>query len=202
MEGQSTNRIMTPVRRGLGTALDLAVCAYGHLLRRLEGMNGVCRLLAFAPKRSVIPLLRAFGAQVGVDSDVETFIVVHNAETDFRNLTIGSGCHVGKQTFFDLRAPIVIEDRVTISMRCLLLTHIDVGRSPVIERYPRQQASVRIAAGAYLGAGATVLPGVTIGAEAVVAAGAVVTRDVAPGTLVGGVPAVPLAESAGAGVAV
>ena len=42
---------------------------------------------------------------------------------------------------------------------------------------------------AYLGSRATVLPGVTIGEGAYVAAGAVVTKDVAPHTLVGGVPA-------------
>ena len=36
---------------------------------------------------------------------------------------------------------------------------------------------------------ATVLPGVTIGEGAVVAAGAVVTKDVEPYTIVGGVPA-------------
>ncbi len=36
---------------------------------------------------------------------------------------------------------------------------------------------------------ATILPGVTIGEGAVVAAGAVVTKDVAPRTVVGGVPA-------------
>jgi acetyltransferase-like isoleucine patch superfamily enzyme len=41
----------------------------------------------------------------------------------------------------------------------------------------------------WIGANATVLAGVTIGHGAVVAAGAVVTRDVAPDTVVGGVPA-------------
>jgi acetyltransferase-like isoleucine patch superfamily enzyme len=42
-----------------------------------------------------------------------------------------------------------------------------------------------------IGAGATLLPGIHIGANAMVAAGAVVTRDVAPETTVGGVPARP-----------
>ena len=42
---------------------------------------------------------------------------------------------------------------------------------------------------AWIGAGATVLPGVTVGENAVVAAGAVVSKDVAPNTVVGGVPA-------------
>jgi acetyltransferase-like isoleucine patch superfamily enzyme len=37
--------------------------------------------------------------------------------------------------------------------------------------------------------GVNVLPGVTIGRGAVVGAGAVVTKDVAPNTFVGGVPA-------------
>ena len=41
----------------------------------------------------------------------------------------------------------------------------------------------------FIGAGATVLPGVTIGENAVVAAGAVVNKDVAPNTVVAGVPA-------------
>ena len=41
----------------------------------------------------------------------------------------------------------------------------------------------------FIGIGAVVMPGVTIGPNAIVAAGAVVSRDVAPGTIVGGVPA-------------
>lgn len=41
----------------------------------------------------------------------------------------------------------------------------------------------------WIGAGATTLPGVTIGRNAVIAVGAVVTADVPPMTVTGGVPA-------------
>ena len=48
---------------------------------------------------------------------------------------------------------------------------------------------VRVQQGAYIGAGATIIPGITIGARAIVGAGAVVIRDVPPNTVVAGVPA-------------
>ncbi|MGD7651637.1 MAG: acyltransferase [Verrucomicrobiales bacterium] len=43
--------------------------------------------------------------------------------------------------------------------------------------------------GAWLGEGCVILKGVRVGARAVVGANAVVTRDVAPGAVVGGIPA-------------
>ena len=46
----------------------------------------------------------------------------------------------------------------------------------------------------WIGVNAVVLPGVTIGTGAVVAAGAVVADDVAPNTVVGGVPATVLRQ--------
>jgi acetyltransferase-like isoleucine patch superfamily enzyme len=42
---------------------------------------------------------------------------------------------------------------------------------------------------AWLGANSIILPGTTVGRGAVVAAGAVVTADVAPYSVVGGIPA-------------
>jgi phosphonate metabolism protein (transferase hexapeptide repeat family) len=46
----------------------------------------------------------------------------------------------------------------------------------------------------WIGHGATILPGVTVGDGAAIGAGAVVTKDVAPYAVVGGVPAKPIRE--------
>ncbi|UPK71370.1 sugar O-acetyltransferase [Chitinophaga filiformis] len=54
---------------------------------------------------------------------------------------------------------------------------VTIGKPVVIER------------NVWIAAGATIIGGVTIGENSVVAAGAVVTKDVPPGTLVGGNPA-------------
>lgn len=41
----------------------------------------------------------------------------------------------------------------------------------------------------FIGANAIILPNVKIGPNAIIGAGAIVTKDVLPGTIVGGVPA-------------
>lgn len=53
----------------------------------------------------------------------------------------------------------------------------------------------RIGRNCFIGARSIIMPGVSVGDGSIVAAGAVVTRDVAPGTIVGGNPAVPMRHS-------
>lgn len=60
---------------------------------------------------------------------------------------------------------------------------------PPCPRYEDCVGGAIVEDGAHIGANATILPGVRIGAGALVGAGSVVTRDVAPGTVVAGNPA-------------
>ncbi len=110
---------------------------------------------------------------------------------------IGRGVYVGFGVEFDTNFPELIEigSRVTISHRCNLVSHMATSaETPLRRLYPDRSAPVRIGDGAWICAGATLLPGVSVGENAVVAAGAVVSRDVAPRTLVAGVPARPIKQ--------
>ena len=80
---------------------------------------------------------------------------------------------------------------MTVAERVTVLTHTNVGYKdhPLQHHFPTLTRPVTFRQGCFVGACATVLPGVEIGAKAFVAAGAVVTRDVPPNTVVGGVPA-------------
>lgn len=80
---------------------------------------------------------------------------------------------------------ITIEDDVLLGPQVTILTsnHDFNNHSILLNK------SVIIKKNAWICARAVICPGVTIGENAIVAAGAVVTKDVAPNTLVGGNPA-------------
>lgn len=59
----------------------------------------------------------------------------------------------------------------------------------------RLGGNVTVGEGAWIGMGATLLPGKVVGAWSVIGAGGVVTRDIPPGTVVMGVPAIPRGKS-------
>ncbi len=157
---------------------------------RLWGLQVVVRALRTAWPEQAIWLLRRYGASIGEGLDINPPIVIHHALGDLSNLAIGSGSHLGKEVLLDLREHVNIGAEATVSMRAVILTHMDVGLSPLRETaFPCRQAPVTIGRGAYLGAGAIILPGVTVGQCSVVGAGAVVTHDVPERAVVAGVPA-------------
>lgn len=80
----------------------------------------------------------------------------------------------------------VVEDEVFIGVNVTTTDHNAMGREP---QRQAPLSGVTLRRGCRIGSGATLLPGVEVGDGAIVAAGSVVTRDVAAGTTVCGVPA-------------
>jgi len=154
------------------------------------GLDEVVLFVKRLDKESTQAVLRHFGAHIGQNCDIESGLTVHWARGDFANLTIEDDCHLGKDVFLDLTAPLVVRASSTISMRSMILTHFDPGHARENhDGYEAYASGVEIGPGAYLGAGVIVLPGTRVGSGSIVGAGAVVNRDVPPYTLVAGVPA-------------
>jgi len=108
--------------------------------------------------------------------------------TDFgKNITIGKDVFINSGCHFQDQGGIRIGDGTLIGHNVVLAT-INHDLAPE-ENRKNHYAPITIGAHVWIGSNATVLPGVTLGDWSVVAAGAVVTQDVPPRTVVGGVPA-------------
>jgi acetyltransferase-like isoleucine patch superfamily enzyme len=101
-------------------------------------------------------------------------------------VSFGPGCHI-----YEPRAGLTIGDNCLIGGGTLIcgVNHGFAVQGVPMRRQKFATAPIVIAEDVWIGMGAIILPGVSIGAGAIVGAGAVVTHDVAPGEIVGGVPA-------------
>lgn len=129
-------------------------------------------------------------------------IVMHGAVLHVYNfrgmpqsgIKIGNDSLVGEYSIIRGQGGVRIGDRVYTSpfTQIIAVNHVfDDPKRPFIEQGITAEGIV-IEDDVWLGAGAVITDGVRVGKGAVVAAGAVVTQDVAPHTVVGGVPAKPI----------
>ena len=114
---------------------------------------------------------------------------------------IGENCNLCAHTLVE--GNVLIGNRVTLKSGVFLWSGLRVEDDvfigpnatftndmlPRSQQYPQQYPLTLIKKGASIGANATILPGVIIGEKAMVGAGAVVTKDVAPYSVVVGNPA-------------
>lgn len=108
--------------------------------------------------------------------------------TDFgRNITVGRDVFINACCHFQDHGGVTIGDGCQIGHNVVFAT-LNHGLSPE-DRQNTYPAPIVLGRNVWVGSNATILQGVTIGDNAVIAAGAVVTKDVEPATIVGGVPA-------------
>ena len=129
-------------------------------------------------------LVNLYGCEIGDETKIGTFVEIQ------KNARIGRRCKISSHTF--VCEGVVIEDEVFVGHGVMFIN----------DRRPRATTGgslqteadwavvpTLVRRGASIGSGAVVMCGVTIGEHAMIGAGAVVTRDVADGETVAGVPA-------------
>lgn len=136
------------------------------------------------------PWRLATGPRVQIEHGVHIKIVDEQA-----SIAIGEKSFIGFGTELDVALELRIGDHVLIAPGCFITDHGHRhARGAPIDTQGNACRRVWIGHDVWIGAHAVVLPGVTIGDGAIIGAGAVVTRDVAGGSIVAGVPARPMRE--------
>lgn len=128
-----------------------------------------------------------FSELVGYEVD-ENFTLFPPFYTDFgKNIKIGKGVFINSCCCFQDQGGIEIGDNALIGHRVVFATlnhDTDPSNRGILHHKP-----IKLGKNVWIGSGAIILAGVNIGDGAIIAAGSVVSKDVAPNTIVAGVPA-------------
>ena len=127
--------------------------------------------------------------------------ITHHGEEHFApRLVLGKHVRISHWTHIACANSVTIGDHVLIGSKVIITDHnhgffesdATSPSIPPVQRPIDRNRSVVIGANVWLGDGVVVCPGVKMGEGSVAGANAVVTTDVAPFTLVAGVPARPI----------
>jgi len=125
---------------------------------------------------------RLAGVKIGKKSTIHMGARFYNP----KNIVIGEDSIIGERVVLDGRDKLIIGNHVDIASEVMIYNSEHDINDP---NFLAKNGSVLIEDYVFIGPRAIILPGVKIGRGAVVAASAVVTKDVPPFAIVGGVPA-------------
>ena len=132
-------------------------------------------------------LLRLFGAKIGKGVVIRSSCEVYYPW----NLEIGDHCWVGYGTNLYNLVPIRLGNNVCVSQESFLCTGSHDATDPYMGLIVGE---IEIRDGAWVCASCFVQPGVIIGEGSVIAPGSVVTADVPPMKICGGIPCKPMQD--------
>jgi len=117
-------------------------------------------------------------------------VVYYNVSIrDPHKITIGKGSVIGDNAILDGRNGILIGDNVNLSTNVSIWSEQHDHSDSMFRCSTKKKRTIIIGNRVWIGPNTIILPNVHIGEGAVIAGGAVVTKDVDPYTIVGGIPA-------------
>ncbi|MBB5636591.1 maltose O-acetyltransferase [Pedobacter cryoconitis] len=140
-------------------------------------------------KLNIVGSLRIFFARLYIRSCGKGVAIERGASFS-RKLTLGDHSGVGRNAW--VRGEVTIGNYVLMAPNVVILTqnHIfDRIDIPILEQGTTAEKPVVIEDDCWICQNVIILPGITIGKGSVIAAGAVVTKNVAPYSIMGGNPA-------------
>lgn len=140
------------------------------------------------------------GVEMADGSSVSSYCNIFPREPGYDGrFILGRGSNIGDNTIIDTSDDVIIGEEVALGPFDIVYTHDHNYHSDTFAAWKGgvHTGKVIIHDGAWVGARVILLPGITIGKRAIVAAGSVVTKDVAPGDIVGGIPAKSLVKKQG-----
>lgn len=118
--------------------------------------------------------------KIGINSSIHMDCFVTG-----ENINLGDNVIINRRCYLDGRIGINFKNNISISPEVYILS---LDHDPNDFKFATRGSIVTIEDDVWIGARALILPGVTIGKGAVIAAGSVVTKNVEPYKIVGGVP--------------
>jgi acetyltransferase-like isoleucine patch superfamily enzyme len=107
-------------------------------------------------------------------------------------IRIGAKCSIGANSCITSLSGVVLGDGVLVADNCVITAGaypIDDLSMPMVDQGPYSKGPIVIGDDVWIGSSVNLVGSITVGAHSVIAAGAVVTRDVPPYAIAGGIPA-------------
>lgn len=153
----------------------------------------VMKLTSFLPDFNFIMRFRGFLARPCFKKCGRDLRICSNVMIIYTsNITIGNHVWLGYSCWIQGHGGVTLEDEAGVGPFSVIASSTHTRRDGSFRFGGSTGAPIVLKRRVLLLAHVVVTPGVTIGEEATVAAGAVVTKDVPPRSVVGGVPARPL----------
>jgi acetyltransferase-like isoleucine patch superfamily enzyme len=129
----------------------------------------------------------SFYMKIGKNSFVSMNVKILNLKVSGDQIQIGNNCIINPGVLLDGRiGKIIIGNNVDIARDVYIYT---AQHDPHCDNHSIKSGDVIIEDHVWIASRATILPNLKIGRGSVVACGAVVTKDVLPGKIAGGIPA-------------
>jgi acetyltransferase-like isoleucine patch superfamily enzyme len=182
-------RYFWPLNALIANVLQVLVAETIYFIFGQQALSNYIRKLT-SPAR----ILQYYGVQIGAGTLIYPGITINCANRKkFKHLIIGKHVRILWDVIIDLNDDVIIEDYAHIGTRSILVTHFNLGKSPLgITEYPYEKGKIKVGNGSVVSWGSTVLHDSEIGEHTIISSGSTIKGNVPSFCVFGGNPARPI----------